>query len=187
MPQPQQHGIWAISATNATAWGNTRALTHWVRPGIEPTYLQRQNYILNPLSHYRNSWILNFISNIRDLIKLLYSASIFYMIKPLQMLFSMSTGLFSLQSSLRVRVSTTFYSKCLWCSWLCPLAHHQWQLNLPWRLPGHLDLPSHTWLHLRHPSSHLLFLCPQKLPYWLPGAHTVPEGSSPQVGTGARG
>ena len=29
-PQPQQCQIWAAS------WGNTRSLTHWERPGIEP-------------------------------------------------------------------------------------------------------------------------------------------------------
>ena len=34
-PQPQQCGIWAASAT--TAHSNTGSLTHWVRPGIEPT------------------------------------------------------------------------------------------------------------------------------------------------------
>ena len=36
MPQPQQHGIWAVSATYTTARGNARSLTHWVRPGIQP-------------------------------------------------------------------------------------------------------------------------------------------------------
>ena len=37
MPQPQQLGTWAMSATYATAHSNTGSLTHWVRPGIEPT------------------------------------------------------------------------------------------------------------------------------------------------------
>ena len=36
MPQPQQCGIWTTSATYTTAHGNSRSLTHWVRPGIEP-------------------------------------------------------------------------------------------------------------------------------------------------------
>ena len=36
-PQPQQHQIWAASATCNTAHGNARHLTHWVRTGIEPT------------------------------------------------------------------------------------------------------------------------------------------------------
>ena len=36
MPQPQQGQIWAISATYAAACDNTRSLTHWLRPGIEP-------------------------------------------------------------------------------------------------------------------------------------------------------
>ena len=35
-PEPQQHGIRAASATYTTAHGNTRSLTHWGRPGIEP-------------------------------------------------------------------------------------------------------------------------------------------------------
>ena len=30
-------GIQAVSTTYTTAHGNTRSLTHWVRPGIEPT------------------------------------------------------------------------------------------------------------------------------------------------------
>ena len=35
-PQPQQRGIWAISAIYTTAQGNTGSSTCWVRPGIEP-------------------------------------------------------------------------------------------------------------------------------------------------------
>ena len=35
--QSQQHRIQAASATYTTANGNTRFLTHWVRPGIKPT------------------------------------------------------------------------------------------------------------------------------------------------------
>ena len=36
IPQPQQCGIWAGSATDMTAHGNAESLTHWTRPGIEP-------------------------------------------------------------------------------------------------------------------------------------------------------
>ena len=36
MPKPQQCQIQATSATYTTAHGNTRSLTHWARPGIEP-------------------------------------------------------------------------------------------------------------------------------------------------------
>ena len=36
-PQPQQWQIWAMSATYTIADGNARSLTHWGRPGIEPT------------------------------------------------------------------------------------------------------------------------------------------------------
>ena len=37
MPQPQQHGIRAASATYTIAHRNARSLTHWVRPGIKPS------------------------------------------------------------------------------------------------------------------------------------------------------
>ena len=36
MPQPQEHRIWAASATHTTAHVNTRSLTHWAGPGIKP-------------------------------------------------------------------------------------------------------------------------------------------------------
>ena len=35
-PQPQQHGIWAMSVTYTTAHDNTRSFIHLVKPGIEP-------------------------------------------------------------------------------------------------------------------------------------------------------
>ena len=35
--QPQQQWIWAASANYATTCGNAGSLTHWVKPGIEPT------------------------------------------------------------------------------------------------------------------------------------------------------
>ena len=35
-PQPQQGGIWAMSATYTIACAHTGSLTHWARPGIEP-------------------------------------------------------------------------------------------------------------------------------------------------------
>ena len=36
MPQPQQPGIQAMSATCTTAHSNAASLTHWARPGIQP-------------------------------------------------------------------------------------------------------------------------------------------------------
>ena len=36
IPQPQQWGFWALSATYTAAHSNTGSLTHWVRPGIKP-------------------------------------------------------------------------------------------------------------------------------------------------------
>ena len=38
MPQPQQRGIRASSATYITAHGNAGSLTHWVGLGIEPEF-----------------------------------------------------------------------------------------------------------------------------------------------------
>ena len=38
-PQPQQRRIWAASVTYTMAHGNTGSLTHWARPGVEPTSL----------------------------------------------------------------------------------------------------------------------------------------------------
>ena len=38
MPQPQQYQIWDTSMTDSIAQGNTRILTHWVRPVIEPAF-----------------------------------------------------------------------------------------------------------------------------------------------------
>ena len=37
IPQPQQRGTKAMSVTYTTAHGNASSLTHWARPGIEPT------------------------------------------------------------------------------------------------------------------------------------------------------
>ena len=47
---------WATSVTYATAYGNTRSLIHWERPGIKPTSSWRQCQDLNTLSHNGNSW-----------------------------------------------------------------------------------------------------------------------------------
>ena len=47
-PQPQQCQIGATSATWATACSNTGSLTHWARPGIEPTSLGTLSRILKP-------------------------------------------------------------------------------------------------------------------------------------------
>ena len=41
-PEPQQHGIRAMSANYTTAHSNTGSLTHWVSQGMEPTLSQRQ-------------------------------------------------------------------------------------------------------------------------------------------------
>ena len=53
---PQQRRIRAASATYTTAHGNATSLTHWARPGIEPASSQQQCWVLNLLSHNRNSW-----------------------------------------------------------------------------------------------------------------------------------
>ena len=58
MPQPQQCGIQAMSATYTTAQGNAGSLTHWLRPGIEAAS-SRMLVRLFPLNHSRNSWKKN--------------------------------------------------------------------------------------------------------------------------------
>ena len=55
MPQPGQHQIQAASATYTVTCGSIRSLTHWARPGIKTSSSQRQHWVLNPLSHNRNS------------------------------------------------------------------------------------------------------------------------------------
>ena len=57
MPQPQEHRIQAVSATYATACGNSGSLTHWAKPRIEPSSSHTQHQVLNPLSHNKNSQI----------------------------------------------------------------------------------------------------------------------------------
>ena len=42
--------------TYATAWGNTGSLTHWAKPGIEPTTSRTLCWVLNPLNHSGNSF-----------------------------------------------------------------------------------------------------------------------------------
>ena len=61
IPQPRQYRIWATSATYTTACGNAGSLTHWARPGIEPAFIQTLSWVLNLLSHHRNSWNLGFL------------------------------------------------------------------------------------------------------------------------------
>ena len=56
--EPQQWWIQATPVTYTTAWGHIISLTHWVRPGIEPTSSQRQCQALNLLSHNGNSSFL---------------------------------------------------------------------------------------------------------------------------------
>ena len=52
---PQQQQIQAASENSTPACGKARSLTHWVRPGIEPTFSQTLCWVLNPLSHNWNS------------------------------------------------------------------------------------------------------------------------------------
>ena len=64
-PQPQQLWIQATYVTYVAACSNTRSLTHWARPGIEPTSSQRQ--CLNPLGHKGESFLGTSYSNCRKL------------------------------------------------------------------------------------------------------------------------
>ena len=54
-PQLQQFWIWAASAACAPVCGNARSLTHWVKPGMEPTSSWTLCWVLNLLSHNRIS------------------------------------------------------------------------------------------------------------------------------------
>ena len=54
-PQPGQHWIPATSVIYAAACSNTRPLTHWGRPEIKPPSSQTLCWVLNPLSHCRNT------------------------------------------------------------------------------------------------------------------------------------
>ena len=49
------HLIRAASSTYAVPCGNSGSLTHWVRPGIEPTSSGTLCWVLNLLSHKGNS------------------------------------------------------------------------------------------------------------------------------------
>ena len=56
----------AYTTAKATC-GNTGSLTHWVRPGIEPTSSWRLVFFLNPLSHNKNSLDLVLFACLRRL------------------------------------------------------------------------------------------------------------------------
>ena len=47
--------IRAVFATHTTSCGNARSLTHWARPGIQPTSSQTPCQILNLMSYNGNS------------------------------------------------------------------------------------------------------------------------------------
>ena len=51
--------IRAASATYTTTCGNAGSLTHQARPGTKPASSQRPCWVLNLLSHNRNSWAEN--------------------------------------------------------------------------------------------------------------------------------
>ena len=80
-----QIGAASVAYATATATcSNTRSLTYWVRPGIEPTSSQRQQLVLNLRSHNRNSdhydffwfiWYLDKASTNRNYAKILPVAS----------------------------------------------------------------------------------------------------------------
>ena len=59
--QPWQHGIPAASATYTAVCSNASSLMHWVRPGIEPSSSWTPCWLLNLLSHNRNSQRVHFI------------------------------------------------------------------------------------------------------------------------------
>ena len=60
--QPQQHRIPAASKTYSTPWGNTRSLTHWVGPGIEPASSWILVRFVTP-EPQREFWCMHFYSS----------------------------------------------------------------------------------------------------------------------------
>ena len=46
-----QHWIGAVFVTYAAAYGTTRSLTHWARPGVWTHILTETSQLFNPLSH----------------------------------------------------------------------------------------------------------------------------------------
>ena len=64
IPQPQRHGIWAVSVTYTTAHGNAGSLTYWVRPGIKPKPQGYQSASF-PLHHSGNSTMRFWYSSIK--------------------------------------------------------------------------------------------------------------------------
>ena len=61
-PQPQQRGIWAMSATYATAHSNAWFLTHWVKPGME---LASSWILVQFLTHWATMGTLDLTSVIK--------------------------------------------------------------------------------------------------------------------------
>ena len=59
--QAWQRWMGAASLTCTIAGGNTWSLTHWARPGIQPTSSQRQHQVFNPLSHNGSSLVESLI------------------------------------------------------------------------------------------------------------------------------
>ena len=58
MLEPQQHGIWAVSATYTTAHNNARSLTHWARPGIK---LATSWFLVGFVNHWATAELLSIL------------------------------------------------------------------------------------------------------------------------------
>ena len=65
--KPQQGQIRTASATYAAACSNPGSLTHWARPGIEPTSSWTLCQVLNPQNLSGNFWFLSFSTKILTL------------------------------------------------------------------------------------------------------------------------
>jgi len=60
MPEPQQRGIQATSATYPTAHSNAGSLTHWARPGIKP---ETSWFLVRFVNHCAMKWTPLFFLN----------------------------------------------------------------------------------------------------------------------------
>ena len=73
IPEPQQHGIWAASSTYTTAHSNTGSLTHWARPGIDPT---TSWFLVGFVNHCATMGTPNWVTSVQQKLKKHYKLTI---------------------------------------------------------------------------------------------------------------
>ena len=147
MPQPQQRGIWAASGTYTRAHGKAGSLTHWARPGIEPTTSQTLCWVLNPLSHKRNSWLFFFY------VLLLINTSLHSLFTPMFHLLMTETHPFFIEEYIHLGISLAeknyfikVFTTLLFLTAFCFNSSTFWAVLLllilnSWEIPNYYPLP----------------------------------------------